>query len=166
MKVILSHGKESSPQSTKILRLKERVIEYGHEVEVPDYREIPSPEDRAAHLLEHLNDKEIPTILVGSSMGAYISLVASARCEAPIRGLFLMAPAFYLSGYEVQNLNVPDCPVEIIHGWQDDVVPFQNAIRFSGEAKCRLLMVNDNHRLSNSIEEIDGRFVRFLKALA
>ena len=163
MKIIFNHGKEGSPESRKIRRLQERADEAGHDTVVPDYRGILCPDERAAKLLDLLSEDSAPTVLVGSSMGSYISLVASTRSGTPIRGLFLMAPAFYLPGYRVQDLEVPDCPVEVIHGWRDETVPCSHAIRFAEHTRCRLLMLDDDHRLSRSLEEVEARFVRFLK---
>lgn len=165
MRIIFSHGKEGSPESRKIVQLSRLAEAAGHEVLAPDYREMPSPEDRARHLLEFLQDPERDTILVGSSMGGYISLVATARSVSPVRGIFLMAPALYLAGYEVQSFPSPRCPIEMIHGWCDEVVPYQNSIRFAGETRAKLLLVDDDHRLSNSMDEIENLFERFLPSV-
>lgn len=73
-----------------------------------------------------------------------------------------MAPAVFLDGYEVQNFELPSCPIEIIQSWQDDTVPYENVIRFAKENQAKLLLVNDDHRLSDSLQEIEERFVRFL----
>jgi pimeloyl-ACP methyl ester carboxylesterase len=104
--VIISHGKDSSPSSKKILVLADVARSHGHKVESPDLRGMDNPEERVKHLLKVASGMEEPFILVGSSMGGYVSLRASRKL--PTVGLFLMAPAVRLSGYRVSR-SVPGC---------------------------------------------------------
>jgi pimeloyl-ACP methyl ester carboxylesterase len=76
MKVIFSHGKESGPWGSKITRLAKIARQHGFEVDSIDYRNIGDTDDRVTRLIEALTCEEI-IILVGSSMGGYVSLVAS-----------------------------------------------------------------------------------------
>ena len=98
--VYFSHGKESGPWGSKITRLANVAEKYGCRVVSIDYTEIDNPDARVSHLLQKLAAEENDTILVGSSMGGYVSLVA-AQTSKP-KGLFLMAPALYMDGYEQQ----------------------------------------------------------------
>jgi pimeloyl-ACP methyl ester carboxylesterase len=67
-------------------------------------------------------------LLVGSSMGGYVALVAAERL--PAKGLFLLAPALYMPGYEKQSYH-RTTDVEIVHGWSDGVIPVANSNRFA-----------------------------------
>lgn len=53
--------------------------------------------------------------------------------------------------------------IEIVHGWNDEVVPFDNSIRFAQQTKAVLNLIDDNHRLKNSYSFIEKRFEEFLK---
>ncbi len=173
MIVVLSHGKESSPESGKIVTLRGIAEEQGHETIVPDYRGIASPEDRVKLLLDLIGPKSGPFLLVGSSMGAYVSLVAAGEIapERSVAGMLLLAPALYLAGYAVQDFPHPGGPVEIIHAWQDDVVPWRNALRFAEGAidasgqRPHLHLVNDDHRLAGARDRIVWHFRQLLERI-
>ena len=77
MKVYFSHGKESGPWGTKIKRLAKIAEGMGCAVESVDYTDLMDPVLRVERLLEVLASEEGRFLLVGSSMGGYVSLVAS-----------------------------------------------------------------------------------------
>jgi alpha/beta superfamily hydrolase len=161
MKLIyLFHGLESSPASEKIQRMKRIAETKGFAAETPDYSKITDPDQRVSEFL----NLQLPTVetlvLVGSSMGAYVAAVASATVKP--KALFLLAPAFYIPRYGTQNPIPHTDVVEIIHAWQDDVVPVENSIRFAREHKTRLHLVNSDHRLSDQIDLIAVLFERLL----
>ena len=167
MKVILSHGKLGSPRSTKIQHLAEIARNMDCEATLVDDEGVVSPKVRLVRLLSHLQNGGEPVILVGSSMGGYTSLVASNHesCRARVSGLFLIAPALYLENYACQEFPRNDRPIEVIHGWRDETVAPENAIRFARESRARLTMLDDDHRLGNSIDEIGLRFSAFLNRI-
>ena len=94
-------------------------------------------------------------------MGAYVSTVASQQLKP--MGLFLLAPAFYLPGYAQQDLTPHAKATCIVHGWQDDVVPPANSIRFAQTHRCELHLLDGDHRLDNVLPEIEQIFERFLR---
>ena len=64
------------------------------------------PELRVKKLLSHELSAHDQLFLVGSSMGGYVSTVASEALSAKghdVKGLFLLAPAFYLA--DVRNFS-------------------------------------------------------------
>lgn len=69
MKVIFSHGKESSPWSFKIKRLAAIAKERGCSVDNMDYTDLMDPEQRVERSLDALKQEAEPFVLVGSSMG-------------------------------------------------------------------------------------------------
>ena len=89
--VIFSHGKDSEPWGRKILALAETARAAGCSVDSVDYRGIDEVERRLEKLLITGREGKPAPVLVGSSLGAWLSLAAAERLAA--RALFLMAPA-------------------------------------------------------------------------
>ena len=75
--VFFSHGKESGPLGEKIVALADVARSHGHKVESLDFKGMSDPEERVEHLLKIASGMQGPFILVGSSMGGYVSLMAS-----------------------------------------------------------------------------------------
>jgi len=161
MKLIFSHGRESGPWGFKIKRLSEIAKKRACSVESIDYRDCMDPDLRVERLLQSLSAQTVQEIiLVGSSMGGYVSLVAST--DQPVAGLFLMAPALYMPGAKHQHYSSEAAHVEIVHGWSDDVIPPQHSIDFAGQAGCDLHLLRGDHALNTSIEAVEAIFDSFL----
>ncbi len=158
MKALFSHGKESGPWGFKIKRLAPIAERHGWRTESIDYTDTMDPDARARRLIERLATEDEPFLLIGSSMGGYVSLVAAE--SHPPRGLFLFAPALYAPGYAVQQYAaIPN--TEIVHGWSDDIVPVEHSLRYAREAECTLHLIRGDHPLNDSIAIIEGLFARF-----
>ena len=102
-------------------------------------------------------------VLVGSSMGGHVCTAGSRLLRAA--GLFLMAPAFYMPGYEELTPVPPSCPISIVHGWRDDVVPVDNSIRFARQYNAALHVLDTDHRMQDRVSEIGNLFEYFLITL-
>ena len=150
MKVYFSHGKESGPWGSKIQRLASIASEHGCAVDSIDYTDSHDPDQRVERLVGLLKNEEDGFILVGSSMGGYVSLVASDTVET--HAVFLLAPALYISNYKRQQYCPTHKYLEIVHGWSDEVIPVENSIKFAKEADGTLHMIQGDHRLNSSIE--------------
>jgi pimeloyl-ACP methyl ester carboxylesterase len=161
--VVFSHGKESGPWGSKITAMAEVVRDLGAAVESVDYRGIEDPSARVAKLIEAGAQLKEPMVLVGSSMGGHVSAAAASRLKP--RGLFLLAPAFYMAGYEQYTPQDVDCPTAIVHGWHDDIVPVENGIRWAREHQAALHLLNSGHRLEDQIDAICLLLRGFLTAL-
>jgi pimeloyl-ACP methyl ester carboxylesterase len=162
--IIFSHGKDSEPWGGKITAMAEVARRHDLRVESVDYRITNDPLERVNLLLHFC--KQIPgeLILVGSSLGGHVSAAASAKL--PVRGMFLLAPAFFMPGYE-QFTPVPgSCPIAIVHGWNDDIVPVENSIRFAKTYKAALHVLDSDHRLTANIDDICSLLDRFLRKIA
>lgn len=162
--VYFNHGKESGPWGSKIKKLAQVAEEQRFSVKSLDYTDLPDAEPRVERLLASEAAQAECLILVGSSMGGYVATVASKVLKP--RGLFLMAPAFYMPGYASQN-PVPDAPaVTIVHGWSDDVIPVEKSIRFarkfSAATSLELYIVEDDHRFSAEADFVAALFARVL----
>jgi pimeloyl-ACP methyl ester carboxylesterase len=161
--VVFSHGKDSEPWGSKIAAMAEIAREEGFHVESVDYRGIDDPQARVTRLLAFCKDLRGQLVLVGSSMGGYVSVAGSSLLQA--RGMFLLAPALYMPGYEKFSPRPAMCPTTIIHGWRDEVIPVDNSIRFAREQKATLHVVDSDHRLLDQIRAINHYFAYFLYAI-
>jgi pimeloyl-ACP methyl ester carboxylesterase len=111
-----------------------------------------------------------PLLLVGSSMGGWLALLAALARPARVAGLVLiapapdftrwgadiaMSPAFIADGNANGLLHGPisiSCPVRILHGQQDAAVPWQRSLELAEKLQStdvQLTLIKDgDHRLS------------------
>ena len=175
MKVYFSHGKESGPWGSKITLLAELAKAQGYAVESIDYRGIDDPDLRVARLVEVLKKEAGKVLLVGSSMGGYAALVAgqllaaeklaqenAASAPLKIAGIFILAPALYMPGYQVQEYAIHNIPIAVVHGWADEIIPVTHAIRFAQKQHCSLHLIPGDHRLNSSMHIVGPLFNQFL----
>lgn len=158
--VIYSHGKDSIPWGEKTKVFADIALSQGYAFQSPDYRPDNNPENRVQQLLAMDLSAYDEIILVGSSMGAYVSTVAAPTIKAC--GLFLLAPAFYLPGYQQIDFKPPVKHTHVFHGWQDEVVPIENVWRFCQIHRVRLNMYDADHRLLSVLPLLAEEFERFL----
>ena len=163
IKVIFSHGQESGPWGTKIRSMAAMVKELGCDADSIDYQGIADPTGRVEKLIAACADIRDPLVLVGSSMGGHVATAAAARVGAA--GLFVLAPAYYMPGYEDLTPPAPDLPITIVHGWHDDIVPVENSIRYAKEANATLILLDGDHRLTANIGDINNYLRLFIDSL-
>jgi pimeloyl-ACP methyl ester carboxylesterase len=159
--VIFSHGQESGPWGTKIRAMAERVRSLGCEADSIDYQGIADPTERVEKCIRECADIQDKLILVGSSMGGHVATAAAERLGAV--GLFVLAPAWFMEGYEDLTPEPPSMPVCIVHGWHDDVVPVENSIRYASSCGATLHIVDGDHRLTANIDEINDFLELFIR---
>ncbi|MBS0364547.1 MAG: alpha/beta hydrolase [Proteobacteria bacterium] len=161
--VVFSHGQESGPWGRKISALAEVARAEGHEAHSVDYRGIEDPRARVARLTDFCKELAGDLVLVGSSMGGFVSVAAGALLHA--RGVFLIAPALYMAGLPELHPGLPDCPTALVHGWRDEVVPYEHSMRFAKANKAALHLLEGDHRLLDQIRVIQYLFEHFLIGL-
>jgi pimeloyl-ACP methyl ester carboxylesterase len=161
--VVFSHGKESGPWGAKITAMAAAVRALGLAVESVDYRGMEDPAERVRTLIGACSALNDPLVLVGSSLGGHVSAAAASTVRA--RGLFLLAPAFYMPGFEAHTPQDVPCPTVIVHGWRDDIVPVDNSIRWAREHRAALHIVDSDHRLEDQIGAICELLTAFLRAV-
>jgi len=162
--IYFSHGQESGPWGTKIKVMAELVRGLGCRAESVDYQGIADPTERVEKLIESCAGVEEPLVLVGSSMGGHVATAAATRVNAV--GLFVLAPAYYMPGYEDLTPPAPAMPITIVHGWGDDIVPVENSIRFAKACNATLHLVDGDHRLTANLDEITYYLARFIHNLS
>ncbi len=161
--VIFSHGQESGPWGTKIQAMAELVKSIGCSADSIDYQGIADPTDRVSKLIAECADIDDSLVLVGSSMGGHVATAAAAELNAA--ALFVLAPAYFMPGYEELTPTPPEIPIAIVHGWDDDVVPVENSIRFAAACNAALHILDGDHRLTENIDEINYYLKRFIETL-
>lgn len=145
--VCFAHGKESGPWGTKITFLAEVAKARGYEVMSPDYRHTQDPAERVSQLIR-LAPRARQLVLVGSSMGGYVSAMACQALQPD--ALFLMAPALYFPGWDQEPEGIP-ASCTVVHGWDDDIVPVERAIRFATRHRAALHVLPSGHTLNDQL---------------
>jgi len=161
---IFSHGQESGPWGTKIRAMAELAKGLRCNTDSIDYQGIADPTERVNKLIDECGDIDDSLILVGSSMGGHVATAAATALGAA--GLFVLAPAYYMPGYESLTPEPPDLPISIVHGWRDDVVPVEHSIRFAASCNAELHILDGDHRLTENIDEINYYLHRFIEKIA
>jgi pimeloyl-ACP methyl ester carboxylesterase len=162
--VCFAHGKESGPWGVKIRALSAVAREKGCRVESVDYTDLSDADPRVARLLGIDRSGAGRIVLVGSSMGAYVSVVASGSIRPA--GLFLMAPALYMDRYADRDPAPTAGRITVVHGWFDEVVPVEQAIRFARKHGARLFVVPGDHALIDHLPFLERLFGLFLDEVA
>lgn len=158
--VIFSHGKESGPWGSKIMAMAQVAMRANAHVASLDYSDILNPEERVTRLLSYPAPTHDKLILVGSSMGGYVSAVASRTLNP--HGLFLLAPAVNIPGYAEQDLRVEVPHALVIHGCNDEIIPIENSKDFCSRNNIKLIVVDGDHRLNEAIPIIEDIFSGWL----
>lgn len=165
--LILSHGLESGPNATKVSALAAIAEPLGFRSVRPDYRDLDALrdvnriDDRIARLKEHAPADQT-VILAGSSMGAFTSAIASLELNCV--GLFLIALPVSIAGYPRFGARV--VPTALVHGWDDELCPVDEAIAFARTRGDSITLVKDDHRLSAHVDFVAHHFAEFLGRFA
>ena len=169
---ILSHGFESGPDATKVKALAEVAEALGWTHQRPDYTDLDALRGvsplgdvpaRLQRLLDIARDAATrgPVVLAGSSLGAYISAIASLRVD--VRGLFLMVPPTTMGPMPV--LDAAAVPTSVVHAWDDELIPVQGVIDWARARGDRLLLLKDTHRLADHVDACARAFGELLESL-
>ncbi len=150
-----AHGKESGPWGTKITQLAAIARARGFDVISPDYSHTQDPRERVRHLVSIVAPRSPHLLLVGSSMGGYVSAMACAALKP--QALFLMAPALYFEGWDEEPEGIPPL-CSVVHGWDDDIVPVERGIRFARRHKAELHVLDSGHTLNDQLPALGRLF--------
>ena len=168
--IILSHGSGSGPDATKIAVLAARAEARGWRTQRPDFRahdaggHAGAVAPRVAQLRQAIAACDAPPFLVGSSMGAFASALASL--EAPVAGLFLLATPPLIPGFAAPLDVRAGVPAMLVHGWRDELCPVAPIQAFAAARRLPLLLLDDDHRLLASMGMLAAAFDALLESLA
>lgn len=147
--VYFLHGRDSSPLSHKIQHLGAIATSLGWKVVAPDFSVTKDPDLRVQLFLETVQQLSAKSVIVGSSMGGYVALMASKTVQPD--ALLLLAPALDLPGYADSNPQPVSGDVTIIHGWNDNLIAPAAVVKFATEHRSALHLVNDDHTLHQTL---------------
>ncbi len=160
--VCFAHGKESGPWGIKIKYLAEVARKRRFDVMSPDYSRTFDPHERVQMLLRD-PPRSRQLVLVGSSMGGYVSAMACKQLRPA--ALFLMAPALYFKNWDEEPEGVPQCCC-VIHGRRDDIVPVERAERFAARNGAELHLLHSGHTLNDQLPVLGFLLDRMLASLS
>jgi predicted alpha/beta-hydrolase family hydrolase len=166
--IILSHGSDSSPDATKVSALAAIAESLGWRTHRPDYRSddarghAGSVAPRIARLRATVEALDAPPLLVGSSMGAFVSGLVSL--DVPVAGMLLLATPSEIPDYARKFALRLHLPTVLIHGWRDDVCPPAGIQLFAAQHRLPLLVLDDDHRLAASMPAIAAQFRLLLES--
>lgn len=167
--VVLSHGSNSSPEATKVSALARVAESLGWSTFRPDYREddvlgfADCVAPRVARLVAALRDAPRPRVLVGSSMGAFVSGLASQEVQCD--GAFLIALPVAVPG-QPRLFGLGDgVAAMLVHGYRDEVCPLDAALAFARGRSIPAVLLDGDHRLADQVPAIERQFRMFLEAL-
>ncbi len=186
--LLYSHGKGGTAwHGSKLNALMPIALRHGINVISIDYNGCKSIEDMENHLLDTLkNNVNVPEnlLIVGSSQGGYLATCAASKIQAhyaqesinykddealPKRkliGTFLVAPAFYIRPEDYPNQAISPAPGTLntlVHGYEDEIIPYQNSVRFAEKYACKLHLMPGDHRLNAELEAIKPLFEVFIE---
>lgn len=166
--VILSHGSDSGPDATKVSALATVAEQLGWRALRPDYREedklghAGSVQPRVQKLIATARATQSPLVLAGSSMGAFVSGLASL--QVPCAGIFLMALPTMIPRWS-ERFDMASAPTMLVHGFNDELCPVSAAAAFANARRIPTLLLPDDHRLSSHVAQIAQQFQLFLEWL-
>ena len=144
----------------------------GFRVACMDYTGIFTPKQKVQHLVNEckrlkMNEKE-NVILVGSSIGAYVSLHASSIIRP--KGMFLMSPVLKIQDNDINNINDNQHKpfttemgnIEIIQGWNDTTVDKVIVMNYCRRHWIPRHLFWDERDLKKSLKVTSVLFERFL----
>jgi pimeloyl-ACP methyl ester carboxylesterase len=153
-RLIYLHGLESTSNSGKARLFRE----WFPDMLTPDFT--GSFDERMSQLSPIISDTTNWTI-IGSSFGGLMG--AAFTCDHPtqVRKLILLAPALMLDPFASRDPNPVSVPTTIIHGTLDTVVPLEpvRAIAQKFFTDLRYHIVEDDHRLHKSVQELDWKSI-------
>lgn len=141
------HGLESGPHGQKYQLLKAQ------------YPELISPDFQGMDLAARIAHAEFVTrdqhglTLVGSSFGGLLAARFYSLYPERIKSLVLLAPAVHTEeGDRVHGLP-PASHIRVLHGRDDEIVPFDKVAAFCQRFGLPLIEVDDRHRLASEASQ-------------
>ncbi len=155
------HDVGGSPWDEQVTFFANIARTQGFQVESLDYTDLSSGMDMVKRLNKNYSQNR-PDVLVGFGMGAWAANAFSS--VTIIQGLFLFSPAF--SSNPEKNhypAHADGGPVELAHGWNDLVTPYENSVAFAKSWGCTLHLLKDDHLFSEQKSRVGEIFSTFLR---
>jgi uncharacterized protein len=209
LRVFYLHGFASSARSSKAAFLAGRLAGRGLDLITPDFNEPDFTSLTVTRMVEQVQARlaglpaDEPVLMIGSSLGAFVTLFAAA--DPRVTGLVLLAPALEFSSDQLARIGdrtveawrrtgvthvfhygfgrvlplgfgiyedvaarpappAPVVPTVIVQGRQDAIVNPTAVERWAAAHAdtTRLVLVDDDHQLGNSLDVIWAEVERLL----
>jgi len=147
MRVIFYHGLEGTPLGSKPTALREILPQ----LEAPDFQGMKL-EDRVRLASEDIAAGGKPVYLIGSSLGGLMAAIMADRHPDLVKGYLLCAPA--LHWHAATELTEAPKITDMILGKNDSKTLNLASSQFAAKFGIPVMMVDDGHRLENSITMI------------
>lgn len=138
------HGLESGPYGQKYQLLKKHYPE----LESPDFQGMDLAA-RIAHA-EILTREQRGITLVGSSFGGLLAACMYSMYPERFKSLVLLAPALHTEVSERVEILPAAENIRVMHGRDDEVVPFDKVTQFFTRFHIPVIAVDDQHRLASA----------------
>ena len=157
------------PLRVKVSALASVAEDLGWRSVRPDYRGddalgyAGSVQPRVDRLLAAARDAQAPLVLAGSSMGAFVSGIASLQVACA--GIFLVALPVVIPRWSQRFDMAQGVPAMLVHGFNDELCPPAPSVAFANARRFPVLLLPDDHRLSAHVELVARQFRLFLERL-
>lgn len=140
MRVIYLHGRNSTGQTEKARLIRRQLPD----LVAPDFT--GSLAQRLEKLEPILGQQR--WVLIGSSFGGLMAALWTCLYPERVERLILLAPALHYADFEAPPAPV-NTPCVLIHGWGDEVVPFEAVLVKARQAFSNLVVFapSDDHQL-------------------
>jgi hypothetical protein len=123
-------------------------------------------EQRIDAMTQYLRSKEGPLVLIANSASGPCAVSAAEVLMAEgrdVRGVFFIAPAFYMYFHADQSLKSQVPIKHVLHGFRDERINADNAIRFEKEnPDVVLTLLDTDHYFENVLDKLMGHLRDFV----
>ena len=159
---LFARARTAVRSARKILALYEIAEAEGYNAAAVDYRGIERSERARADAVGFLPQRLRATWCSWARASAPMSRWPPRRRCTP-RGVFLMAPAMLHAGAAAAEARARcDCPMTLVHGWRDEIVPYEQSMEFAKAHGASLHLVESDHQLHSALPLIRNLFQYFL----
>lgn len=162
--VFISPGGNGRVDTPKMRCLAGVVEKKGIKYTLPDWSDVVSePNSRVKLLMEsRVWDFEY-VVLVGSSLGGYVSAIAAERRE--VEGLFLLVPILSEKKGEINFPQPKSKESVIVHALDDEYTDSKMMIDFGRASEANLHFVPGGHSLEMHLDFVAREFESFLERI-
>lgn len=137
------HGLESGPHGSKYRLMKQKYAE----LESPDFQHMDLNQRIAR--ASKLTEGKTGLTLIGSSFGGLLAARLYSVFPERISNLLLLAPAVHTEEGDKVERMPHAANVRVLHGYNDEIVPYDKVAAFCQRFELPLTSVADSHRLSS-----------------
>lgn len=155
MDIVYCHGLQGHPLGKKCFAIEQY---HGQRIIAPDLRNLELDEQIAA--AEEATRDFSEMTLIGSSFGGLVAALLYQYYSERFKNYLLLAPALHHE--RAQEIDSVPEQGAIIYGSEDDRIPFIPIRTFAHRFNLELIIVEDDHRLHQSLDTINLKIEEYL----